>query len=120
MEQEKEKKKGKGGRPPKAIRKEVCTGIRFTKAEYFIVKEKAIKARMRYTAYIRQMTLFGTVIARLNNEERSYIKQLVGLANNFNQVSKLAHKEGMLSAILLFEKYRTQLDEVLNWLRRDK
>ena len=120
MEQTQEKKKGKGGRPAKAVRKEIRTGVRFTKAEYFIVKEKAIKARMRYTGYIRQMALFGGVIARLNDEERAYVKQLIGMANNINQVSKQAHKEGMLSAMLLFESYRQQIDNILNWLKRDK
>ncbi|UPK72856.1 plasmid mobilization protein [Chitinophaga filiformis] len=120
MEQTQEKKKGKGGRPPKAIRKEICTGVRFTKTEYFIVREKAIKAGLRYTVYVRQMALFGGVIARLSNDERTYIKQLIGMANNINQVSKQAHKEGMLNAMLLFESYRKQIDRLLNRLRRDK
>ncbi|SHN34473.1 plasmid mobilization relaxosome protein MobC [Chitinophaga sp. CF418] len=120
MEQTLEKNKGKGGRPPKAVKKEICTGVRFTRAEYFIVRERATKAGLRYTGYIRQMALFGSVIARLTDEERSYIKQLIGMANNVNQVSKQAHKEGMLNAMLLFESYRQQIDSILNRLRHDK
>ncbi|MCW3464904.1 plasmid mobilization protein [Chitinophaga nivalis] len=83
MEQTEEKRKGKGGRPPKAVRKEIRTGVRFTKAEYFIVKEKAIKARMHYTGYIRQMALFGSVTAHLTRNRRISNN----LANNINQVS---------------------------------
>ncbi|RAJ78956.1 mobilization protein MobC [Chitinophaga dinghuensis] len=120
MEQVNQKKKGKGGRPIKPVKKEMRTGVRFTKAEYFIVKGKALKAGMRYTGYIRHMALFGAVIPRLNDEERTTLKMLIGIANNINQLSKQAHKEGLLNAMLFFENYRQQFDELINWFKRDK
>ncbi|HVI44816.1 MAG TPA: plasmid mobilization relaxosome protein MobC, partial [Chitinophaga sp.] len=113
-----EKKKGRGGRPVKAVRKEIRTGVRLTKAEYFIVKEKARIADLRYTVYIRQMALHGQVNARLNHEERAYIRQLINIGTNLNQIAKTAHKEGILSAMLLFENYRSQIDDLLNRLKR--
>lgn len=120
MEQVMKMKKGKGGRPAKMVKKDIRSGIRFNKTEYFIVKEKAAKAGMRYTEYIRHMVIHGQVIARLSDEERGYIRQLSGMGNNFNQIVKIAHKEGMPKAMLLFQGYRNQLDEIMKWLRHDQ
>lgn len=109
--------KHSGGRPVKAIKREAATGVRFTRAEYFIVKHKAAKTGLRITQYIREMALEGKVMARLSPEERSHIRQLVGMANNLNQLTKTAHKEGILTAMMLFEKYTKQLDELLYKLK---
>jgi hypothetical protein len=120
MDQVMKTKKGKGGRPVKMVKKNIRSGVRFSQTEYFIAKEKAAKAGMRYTEYIRHMAIHGQVIARLNNEERGNVRQLSGMANNFNQMVKIAYKEGMLSAMLLFENYRNQLDEIIKTLRHDQ
>lgn len=114
------KEKHSGGRPVKAIKREAATGVRFTKAEYFIVKEKARKAGYKITQYIRVMALEGQVIARLNQHEKELIPQLIGMANNLNQLTKKAHQESILSAVLFFEKYRGEIDQILNRLRYDQ
>lgn len=117
MISEKPKEKHNGGRPRKAIKRESATGVRFTKSEYFIVKHKASKSGLRVTQYIREMALEGQVIARLTSEERSHVKQLIGMANNLNQLAKKAHQEGVLKAMFYFEKYVRELDGVLNKLK---
>jgi len=53
-----------GGRPKQNIKRESATGVRFTKAEYLIIKQKASIAGMRITTYIREMALHGKIIAR--------------------------------------------------------
>lgn len=111
--------KKKGGRPAKAVKRESTTGIRFTKIEYFIVKEKADKSGLKITQYIRQMAINGEVKNRLTKEERHFVSQLIGLSNNINQVAKYCHKEGVLSAMRYFENYRQQMDELLKRLRYD-
>jgi hypothetical protein len=113
----KNSKKGKGGRPQKTIRKESATGVRFTKSEYFIVQHKATKAGMKITAYIRVMAIKGKVVARLTETEKQQLKMLVGIANNINQLAKTAHQEGLLKAMLFFEKKRGELDQILKSLR---
>lgn len=112
--------KHSGGRPKKVVKREAATGVRFTKAEYFIVKQKANKAGYRITQYIRIMALEGQVIARLNPTEKELIPQLIGMANNLNQLTKKAHQESLLKALLLFEKYRVELDWILNRLKYDQ
>jgi len=107
----------KGGRPKKVVCREIIKGIRFTKAEYFVVKQKAAKAGNKITFYIREMSLHGKIISRLNEEERLFVRQLIGMANNLNQLTKKGHQEGLLTAVLLFEKYKNLMDEILEKLR---
>jgi hypothetical protein len=115
MESEKRKR---GGRPKQAIKRESPTGVRFTKNEYSTLKEKADKAGIGVTTYIRQMALKGKVIARMSDEERHFYRQLSGMSENFNQLTKKAHQEGILTGVLLFEKYRDAFDDILKKLRR--
>lgn len=112
-----EERKTKGGRPKKLVRRERTTGIRFTKTEHFIIKEKASKAGLKITAYVRQIAVQGTVKSRLTEEESRFVRQLVGMSNNLNQLAKSCHEEGMLKAMIYFEKYRNQIDDLLQKLR---
>jgi len=111
-------KRNSGGRPKKVIKRESATGIRFTQAEYFIIKQKASEAGVCITTYIRKMALEGKVIARMNEEERHFYRQLSGMSQNFNQLTKKAHQEGIITAVFLFEKYRDMMDEIVEKLRR--
>jgi hypothetical protein len=112
--------KHSGGRPKKVIKRESVTGVRYTKAEYFIVKQKANKAGYRITQFIRIISLEGQVIARLSKTEKEMIPQLIGMANNLNQIAKKANQAGILTAMLHFEKYREELDRILNRLKYDQ
>jgi hypothetical protein len=63
------------------------------------------------------MALNGQVIAKLNEEERHFVRQLIGMSNNINQLAKRAHQEGLLKALLSFESYRGQLDNLLQKMK---
>lgn len=110
--------KHKGGRPRQAVKRCSATGIRFTKAEYFIVKSKANKANLKLTEYIRSMAVNGNVIARFTAEEKDNMRQLAGMANNLNQIARLANKERLLSAAFELEKIRVGIDQLLEHFRR--
>lgn len=75
---------------------------------------------MKITAYIRLMAIEGKVLARLTETEKQQLKMLVGIANNINQMAKKAHREGLLKALLFFEKIRNELDQILNRIRHDQ
>ncbi len=109
--------KHKNGRPKKAVRKEIIRSIRFSKTEYFIVKQNASRSGLKITAYVRQMALQGKIISRLSEEERQLVRQLIGMANNLNQLTKKGHQEGFLTAVLMFEKYKNSIDELLEKLK---
>jgi len=110
--------KSKGGRPKQPATRQRTTGIRFSKAEHFVVSEKATKAGLKLTTYIREMAINGEVKNRLTEEERMFVRQLIGMSNNLNQVAKACHEEGVLSALRYFEGYRNQLDQLLKRLKK--
>lgn len=56
----------------------------------------------------------------MSEEDRQFVRQFVGVSNNLNQLTKKAHQEGLLTAVMLFEKYRNQFDEFLQKMRDDK
>src|ERR1700753_1797807 len=109
--------KKKTGRPVKAVKKEVRASVRFTRAEYFIVREKAGKAGMKTAPYLRQLAIHAQVTARLSDEERLFIRQLIGMANNLNQLAKSCHQEGAFKAMVYFQGYRGLLDDLLKKLK---
>ncbi|HEY9261308.1 plasmid mobilization protein [Chitinophaga sp.] len=119
MERSEQRPKSKGGRPAKAVRKEKQFSLRFTEAEFATAKEKAANAGFTLTMYLRKMTLFGEVKARQNEEEKQGVKQLIAMASNINQMAKMAHQQGFLTAMMLFETYRKQFDELINRLTND-
>lgn len=105
--------KRRGGRPKKSVKKDIVRSIRFSKVEYYIIKQKASRAGIKIPSYIRQMAMRGKVISRLNEEERQFVRQLIGMANNLNQLTKKGHQEGLLTAVLMFEKYKNIIEELL-------
>src|SRR5450755_2538529 len=113
MDKPKRRKKLPPGRPRKAVKKEITIGTRFSRIEQFVIKQKASKAGLKPSEFIRQTALTGAVRARVSEEDRHFVRQLVGMANNLNQLTKLAHQQGLLRIVSYFEKYRNQIDAIL-------
>ncbi len=109
-------KRRQAGRPAKIIKKEIRAAVRFSKAEHFIVRQKAAKAGMKVSAYIRQIAINGELLSRLTEEERHFVRQLIGMSNNINQLTKNSHNEGMLKTMLYFETLRNQIEVPLKKL----
>lgn len=109
----------KNGRPKKVVKKEIVRSIRFSKTEYFIIKQHASRSGLKITVYIRQMAMHGKIISRLNEEEMQFVRQLIGMANNLNQLTKKGHQEGFSTASLMFEKYKNSMGELLEKLKRN-
>jgi len=83
METVSEKTK-KGRRPLKIIKKDIRTAIRVSKAEFFVIRLKAQKAGVKLSAFIGQIVIEGAVTNRLSEEERHFVRQLIGMSNNLN------------------------------------
>jgi len=111
---EKKRRPWKGGRPAKIIKRKLVIGVR-----HFIVKQKAEKAGLSFSRYLREMGIKGEVKKRLTEEDRQIVLHIIGMSNNLNQLTKLAHQQGLLSVILLFENYRSKLDGLLNHVKHD-
>jgi len=110
------RKKKKAGRPVKQVKKEVRAAVRYSRVEYFVIKEKAAQAGISISNYIREITINGQVMARLTKEEGHFVRQLVGMSGNINQLTKACRQQGLLQAMLYFEHFRDQLDVILKKL----
>jgi len=108
------------GRPTKPIKREKPMGVRLTASERFIITQKAVRAGMTLTAYLRHMAIHGKVIARLSEEDRQIFRQLIQLAGEIHQLVVIAEKEGMLKATLQYEGLRTRIDNLIDQFNHDK
>src|SRR5689334_16820410 len=98
-------KKKTGGRPKKMIKRCSVTGVRFTEMEYRKVQRKAKEVGLKLTVYIRQMAIHGKVEANLSPEQMELIRQLAGMANNINQLTKKCHQQGIHGVFMYFEQH---------------
>jgi len=86
--------------------------------EHYILQQKAGKAGINVSEFLRRAAITCKVTARLTQEERNAIRQLIGMANNLNQMAKVANREGMGGGIrLLLEGCLLQVHGLLNKLQ---
>ena len=55
---------------------------------------RARKANRKLAEYIRESALNGEVVSGHNAETVAIAKNLIGMANNLNQLAKLSHQRG--------------------------
>ena len=85
-------KKKHGGRPTVADGKRLSKAVtvKFSKKDYELLKVRSKKANRRMAEYIRESALQSEVV-----QPRTF-RTLVGLANNLNQLTKMAHQDGII------------------------
>ncbi len=112
-------RKHKGGAPKKKVRREMDIRIRLTATEKFLIENKAKAAGMRASNWIRASAKTAKVVPRLTVEELGILRMLAGLANNLNQLTKLAHQQGILSVALKCRDILVEIDNALTYLNKD-
>lgn len=88
--------KHKGGRP-KAVKGKARTktiSTRLTLAEWKTVMKRITDAGKKPSHFLRELLLYGKVVAARTQEDRKHIRMLEGGCNNLNQLAKLAHQQG--------------------------
>ena len=87
-----------GGRPTVADARRLSKAVtvKFSKKDYEILMNRSKKANMHMAEYIRESAL-NSEVAQLPIETvtKDY-RMLVGMANNINQLTKMAHQEGII------------------------
>lgn len=88
--------KNKGGRP-KAVKGKARTktiSTRLTLAEWKTVMKRITDAGKKPSHFLRELLLYGKVVAARTQEDRQQIRMLEGGCNNLNQLAKMAHQQG--------------------------
>ncbi len=107
--------KHKGGAPKKRIKREKDMRVRLTATERFLIENKAKEAGMIASVWFRAAAKTAKVIPRLKPEDLRIMRMLAGMANNLNQMTKLAHKDGILSIARKCNELLTEIDEALKY-----
>ena len=66
-------------------------------AEARQIEKYAARYGESVSSYFRKKGLNDRLVPRWTEEEREAYKQLVGMANNLNQLTKLCHERGLLT-----------------------
>ncbi|CAN5494246.1 plasmid mobilization relaxosome protein MobC [soil metagenome] len=113
------KPKHKGGRPKINIRREVQVKVRLTATEHFMIGARAKEAGMRISDWFRAAAKAARVIARLKPEDLQIMRMLTGMANNLNQLTKLAHRDGLLTVARKCDGLMIEIDQALKYFNSD-
>ncbi|OJW14451.1 plasmid mobilization relaxosome protein MobC [Mucilaginibacter sp. 44-25] len=108
--------KNKGGAPKKKVKRELIIRIRMTATERFYIDSKAKTAGMRSSSWLRAAAKSAIVVPRLTDDERRILWMLAELANNLNQLTKLAHQLGLLTVARDCSKILNEIDITLKHL----
>jgi len=114
-----DKPKHKGGRPKVKVRRETHVKVRMTATDRFMIAAKAKDAGMRLSDWIRAAARAAKVVARLKPEDLQIMRMLTGMANNLNQLTKLAHRDGILTIAIKCGNLLMEIDQALKYFNSD-
>ena len=114
-----DKPKHKGGRPKVRVRRETHVKVRMTATDRFMIAAKAKDAGMRLSDWIRAAARAAKVVARLRPEDLQIMRMLTGMANNLNQLTKLAHRDGILTIAIKCGNLLIEIDQALKYFNSD-
>ena len=106
-----DKPKSKRGRKPKAewqlLRNEIK--LHLDDGNYAVVKDMAREAGLSLNKFITQAVMSVTIRKALTDEEYAMVRSLQGVANNLNQLTRLANAIG-------FRKSSARIDKLMNYI----
>jgi hypothetical protein len=99
---EKEQKRNKGGRPKKALKRELYITIKCTTYEKSVIETKAKSVQLNTSEYLRELGLTG----KINQQNKALSKEVLSmsgtlnhLAANLNQIAKKRNSEDQLNPV---------------------
>ena len=111
-----DKKRKRGGRPklsPAERKKYELPHVRVSVVEYYTLKTKVRQAGVSITEYIRQCIFNGYVVERINSSVIELYHQLVGIANNLNQLAHQANAHGYHRDAELYHDNALQVNKII-------
>jgi len=112
-------KKRTRGRPKKAITRSVSLVVRLTPTERLAIEGRAKSAGMVVSEWFRKTARTAVIIPRLSREEASHLRTLSGMANNLNQLTKLAHTDGLVSILTDLRRLLGEVERLMERIGKD-
>ena len=107
------------GRPKKAITRSVSLVVRLTPTERLAIAGKARNAGLRISDWFRKSAKNAVIRPRLSREETGYLRTLSGMANNLNQLTKLAHMGGLVNIMGSLRSLLGEVERLMERIGRD-
>lgn len=85
--------------------------VKFSKPDYDRLCLRSRQANRTLAEYIRESAFKAQIVTKHSPEEITTMRNLVGMANNLNQLTKLSHQTG-------FHRTKNVLMELLEKLKR--
>ena len=116
------KNRNNEGRPPMAAteKRKYKITVRFATKEYFSSKEKARRAGVTLSEYLRRVSVSSVVRERLRPQHLQHILQLTGMANNLNQIARKANATGYVSGRTEYCYLASEIDDLISHINDDR
>ena len=97
MNNKKIKKPKPRGRPQVSTLKRLTKSVtvKFSKPDYEKLRHRSKNANRTLAEYIRYAAFDARIVAKHSTEDAAIIRNLTGMANNLNQLTRKAHREGV-------------------------
>ena len=96
MNNKKTQKPKPRGRPQISTLKRLTKSVtvKFSKPDYEKLRHRSKNANRTLAEYIRDAAFDARIVAKHSTEDVAIIRNLTGMANNLNQLTKLSHQTG--------------------------
>ena len=116
MNNKKSSKTKPGGRPQVSTLKRLTKSVtvKFSKPDYEMLRRRSKNANRSLAEYIRESAFDARIVAKHSAEDAAVIRNLTGMANNLNQLTKLSHQTGFYRTKNVVMELLAKLKEVLS------
>ena len=117
MNNKKTNKSKPRGRPQVSSLKRLTKSVtvKFSKPDYEMLRHRNKNANCTLAEYIRDSAFDARIVAKHSAEDAAVIRNLTGMANNLNQLTKLSHQTGFYRTknvvIELLEKLKSIMND---------
>lgn len=114
--------KNKGGRPRvgRVQKKSRAVTVRYNALQYDIVRHRARAAGFRtLTEYVREASVNAEVTQNVIQEHNAVFRDLSRLCNNLNQLTRLAHSQGLQPTVDALSDLYSRITTLITRLHKE-
>ncbi len=116
MNNKKTQKPKPRGRPQVSTLKRLTKSVtvKFSKPDYEMLRRRSKNANRKLAEYIRESAFEARIVAKHSAEDSAIIRNLTGMANNLNQLTKLSHQTGFYRTKNVVMELLEKLKSIMN------
>jgi hypothetical protein len=113
--------KNKGGRPKKGAAEKLKYKVSFflSTGDYLKLKADAKASKIPRAEIVRRAVTGRRIVSRFTPEQASWMRNLVGMGNNLNQLTRLAHQAGYPEIANQNRQVVGEISQILKLFRDD-